>query len=97
MLHRPFNRLLNAFAVAIALGFLQLYRWFLSPFFGRQCRFQPTCSVYAQGALRQHGFIRGLGLTFNRLRRCHPVKALGAEENYTYDPVPPSKKQPPNS
>lgn len=70
------------------LALIQLYRWFLSPYFGRQCRFQPTCSVYAQDALKAHGVIRGLALTANRLRRCHPFKILGAGDGFVYDPVP---------
>jgi putative membrane protein insertion efficiency factor len=74
--------------VGLLLGLIQLYRWFLSPFIGRQCRFQPTCSAYAQDALKHHGVIKGLALTANRLRRCHPVKVLGASEGYVYDPVP---------
>jgi putative membrane protein insertion efficiency factor len=74
--------------IGLLLGLIQLYRWFLSPFIGRQCRFQPTCSVYAQDALKHHGIIMGLSLTLHRLRRCHPIKALGASEGYVYDPVP---------
>lgn len=36
------------------------------------CRFAPSCSVYAIGALTQYGFVRGSGLTVRRLWRCRP-------------------------
>ncbi len=28
----------------ILIGFIQLYRWFVSPLLGPNCRFYPTCS-----------------------------------------------------
>lgn len=58
------------------------YRLLLSPWLGSSCRFEPTCSAYALGALRQHGARRGGWLTLRRLGRCHPWCAGG------YDPVP---------
>jgi hypothetical protein len=58
------------------------YRLFLSPWLGNQCRFEPTCSVYALGALQRHGALRGGWLTAGRLLRCHPWCAGG------HDPVP---------
>jgi uncharacterized protein len=47
-----------------------------------RCRFAPTCSEYALGALRLHGAGRGLWLTVRRLGRCHPFHPGGM------DPVP---------
>ena len=61
---------------------VQLYRWFLSPYLGRQCRFEPTCSAYALEAIEKHGALRGYSLAARRLCRCHPFGAAG------YDPVP---------
>jgi uncharacterized protein len=59
------------------------YKVTLSPWIGRQCRFQPTCSDYAAQALTLHGPIRGGALAARRLCRCHPWGGSG------YDPVPP--------
>jgi putative membrane protein insertion efficiency factor len=68
------------------IGLVQLYRWTLSPFFGRFCRFEPSCSVYTQQALRQHGAIKGSFLGIARICRCHPLGGSG------FDPVPPCGK-----
>jgi putative membrane protein insertion efficiency factor len=46
------------------------------------CRFQPSCSAYAIGALRRYGALRGSWLAAKRLARCHPWGGSG------YDPVP---------
>jgi uncharacterized protein len=54
----------------------------LSPFFGQQCRFTPTCSHYAIESLQLHGAFKGFWLTIKRLSRCHPWCVGG------YDPVP---------
>jgi putative membrane protein insertion efficiency factor len=58
------------------------YRLLLSPWLGGQCRFEPTCSAYAIGALEAHGALAGSYLAAARLARCHPWCAGGA------DPVP---------
>ena len=48
----------------------------------RTCRYEPTCSHYAEQAVRRHGVARGLLLAARRLGRCHPWSRGG------YDPVP---------
>lgn len=58
------------------------YRRYISPMLGPRCRFAPSCSEYALGALAEHGAARGLWLAAARLARCHPFNAGG------YDPVP---------
>jgi len=60
---------------------LYLYRLTLSPILGNQCRFYPTCSHYAEQALRKHGALKGSSLAVQRLLRCHPWHDGG------YDPV----------
>jgi len=61
------------------------YRRFISPLLGPRCRFAPSCSEYALGALAEHGAARGLWLAAKRIARCHPFHPGG------YDPVPPAK------
>jgi putative membrane protein insertion efficiency factor len=66
----------------LLLVLLTAYRRFLSPGLGNHCRFYPSCSAYAERALREHGAIRGSALAIWRLLRCHPLARGG------YDPVP---------
>jgi putative membrane protein insertion efficiency factor len=61
---------------------LRLYRYAVSPLLGAHCRFHPTCSCYAEDAIRRFGIMRGGWLSLRRLGRCHPWHAGGA------DPLP---------
>ena len=60
---------------------IDLYRLFISPFFGQRCRFFPSCSEYANQAVEQLGIFRGMIKTFQRLLCCHPFHPGG------YDPI----------
>ena len=68
--------------VSLLCGAIEIYRALLSPFFAGSCRFEPSCSRYAEIALRRHGARRGVGLALRRLLRCQPFAGGG------YDPVP---------
>lgn len=65
-----------------ALRLVRLYQLVLSPWLGGACRFEPSCSHYAAGAIERHGAWRGSWLALRRLGRCHPFDAGG------FDPVP---------
>ena len=64
------------------IGAIGLYRRFLSPLLGANCRYLPTCSAYAVEALETHGAVRGSWLAIRRVGRCHPFHEGG------FDPVP---------
>jgi len=66
----------------LLLVLIRAYRKAVSPFLGRSCRFDPSCSRYAQEAIERYGAWRGLGLSIGRLCRCHPWNPGG------HDPVP---------
>ncbi len=61
---------------------LRAYRLLFSPWVGHNCRFQPTCSVYALEALERHGAAMGFWYATRRILKCHPFGSMG------YDPVP---------
>lgn len=58
------------------------YRLLFSAWLGGACRFEPTCSVYALGAIERHGARVGGALAGGRLLRCRPGCTGG------HDPVP---------
>lgn len=60
--------------------FIRAYRFILSPFMGNQCRFHPTCSVYAEEALDQHGTIKGSYLAVSRILNCQPYSSRPFED-----------------
>jgi hypothetical protein len=70
----------------LLIGLIKAYQLVLSPWLGGQCRHVPTCSVYAEEALRRFGVARGVWLTLKRLARCQPWGTSG------YDPLPESKE-----
>ena len=60
----------------------KIYQIFLSPFLGKNCRFNPTCSVYASQAIVKYGVLKGSYLSIKRLIKCHPF----SKSDY-YDPI----------
>ena len=73
----------NAGLNAVFIGLIRVYQYTLSPMLGQRCKYYPSCSNYAIGAIREHGPIKGIGLASWRLLRCNPFSNGG------YDPVPP--------
>jgi uncharacterized protein len=68
----------------LLLGGIHLYQATLSPrmaALGVQCRFRPTCSHYAEGAIARYGALSGSLRAAWRIVRCGPWTPLG-----TYDP-----------
>jgi len=66
----------------LLLALIRAYRLVLSPWWGRQCRFMPSCSEYASEAIERHGSAEGSWLAMRRIGRCHPWCPGG------FDPVP---------
>jgi putative membrane protein insertion efficiency factor len=65
-----------------AIGVVRAYQVVLSPLMGGHCRYTPSCSDYAVGAIELHGAVRGSWLAIRRIARCHPFGGWG------HDPVP---------
>jgi uncharacterized protein len=77
---------LGAPARAVLIAAIHIYRATLSGWLGGQCRFYPTCSHYAEEAVRTHGALRGSAMAAWRILRCNPFGAGGVEH------VPPSSR-----
>lgn len=63
-------------------GAIRAYQLILTPVLGANCRFEPSCSAYADEAIRRFGAWRGTKLAVLRVLRCHPWGGFG------FDPVP---------
>ena len=61
---------------------IRVYQVTLSRMMPPVCRFEPSCSRYAYGAIDRHGAVKGVWLSVRRLVRCRPGGGQG------YDPVP---------
>lgn len=66
----------------LMLALIAFYRTCISPLTPPACRYTPTCSQYAQEAIRKYGPFRGGWLALKRILRCNPWGGSG------YDPVP---------
>jgi len=69
----------------VLIGLIRVYQYAISPMLGQRCKYYPSCSNYAIGAIREHGPVKGIGLASWRLLRCNPFSYGG------YDPVPPRR------
>lgn len=62
------------------LAALHGYRATISHVYGDVCKYYPSCSAYAVGAVQQHGALKGAALTAARLARCHPWARGGIDD-----------------
>ena len=74
--------MLQKFFIIILIKLIRFYQVALSPWLGKNCRYQPTCSQYMLEALKVHGVYKGVFLGIKRILSCHPWGGSG------YDPVP---------
>ncbi len=66
---------------------IRFYQLAISPWLGaNKCRYQPTCSHYAIGAIEEWGIFKGTWLALKRILSCHPWGGHG------FDPVPKKKE-----
>ena len=64
----------------ICVVILRVYRAVISPLYGDVCRYYPSCSAYALGAIQQHGVFKGIALGTWRIARCHPWAKGGVDD-----------------
>ncbi len=73
-----------------AVTAISLYQKTISPQQGSICAFQPTCSHFAQCALRKYGLLQGSLMASDRLQRCHYCASWhysSTEKGFSFDPV----------
>jgi putative membrane protein insertion efficiency factor len=70
----------------VLIAAIRVYRAVLGGILGGQCRYHPSCSEYAEQAIRSLGAARGSVLAVWRVLRCSPLFAGGV------DPAPRSRR-----
>lgn len=78
---KKLNQLINKNLSVLAIKLIYLYKYFLSPYFGRSCRFYPTCSSYAVDSINTYGVFKAIPKILYRILRCNPFNSGG------YDPI----------
>lgn len=58
---------------------IRVYGLTLSGMLGGQCRFHPSCSSYAEAAIRSRGAVLGTALSVWRILRCSPLTRGGID------------------
>lgn len=66
-------------ARTLLIAAIRLYRVTLSHTLGGRCRFFPSCSHYAEDAIRARGAIAGAALAVWRVVRCNPFGVGGMD------------------
>lgn len=66
----------------LLIFFVKFYKYVISPILPHVCGFVPTCSTYAELAVREFGPIKGSWLAIKRILKCRPGGKCGL------DPIP---------
>lgn len=66
---------------------IKIYQYLVSPLMKPCCRYYPSCSQYAECAIKEYGVMAGLWMSVKRVIRCHPWSPGG------YDPVYPKNEK----
>ncbi|MDA9719320.1 membrane protein insertion efficiency factor YidD [Betaproteobacteria bacterium] len=77
--------ILTTFLTEFLRLIIKCYKFCVSSLYGPRCRFLPTCSDYAEEALKMHGPFRGVVFIIFRLIRCNFLA------KQRVDPVPRKK------
>ncbi len=64
---------------SLAVAPIRLYQRAISPAIPQRCKYYPSCSAYAVGAIRRYGILRGLVLAAWRVLRCNPWSHGGVD------------------
>lgn len=81
--HLPAGAAMRAIALLprnTVLSLLHGYRATISHTYGDVCKYYPSCSAYAVGAVQQHGALVGSVMAAARIARCHPWAEGGIDD-----------------
>ena len=65
----------------IFIYLIEKYQKYISPLFGKKCKYYPSCSEYTKQAIEKYGAIKGCFIGLWRIIRCNPFSKGG------YDPL----------
>ena len=63
----------------IIIKIIKIYKLFISPYIGNNCRYLPTCSDYFIDCLNEYGLFKGFFLGLKRVLSCHPFNEGGID------------------
>jgi putative membrane protein insertion efficiency factor len=72
---------LKNYLITLIILTINSYKILLSPYFGKNCKYYPSCSDYAKEAIIKKGIVMGILLSLWRILRCNPFSYGG------YDPI----------
>ena len=67
----------------LAIFILYFFKFFISPFLTKSCKFFPTCSSYMLLSIKEFGIIKGVYLGSKRLLKCNSFTKI-----WGYNPIP---------
>ncbi len=70
-------KVINLILTKIVLALLWFYKYAISPYTPRSCRYTPSCSVYTKEAVLKYGPFKGTYIGVKRILRCHPWGGSG--------------------
>ena len=73
--HKKKTPIISDFSVKLIKG----YRYWISPFLPKSCRFHPSCSEYALESYQKLGFCKATYLSFFRILKCNPFNHGGVD------------------
>ncbi len=63
----------------LLIALIKLYQKAISPFFGKSCRYYPSCSEYTVQAIEKYGVVKGTLKGAWRILRCNPFSKGGVD------------------
>ena len=56
---------------------MYVYQKFISPQLAKECGFSPSCSAYSKQLIKDHGIVKGVFCSADRLMRCNRIAMAG--------------------